>query len=87
MRALPDAGSLTLRATVTDVATGRQVGAGRRCARDSDDVHTPRSRRCPPATTGSASRGSATSAGLADPVHGLVCVVDDAAPDVDPGVD
>jgi hypothetical protein len=23
-------------------------------------------------------------AGLADPVHGLVCVIDDAAPDVDP---
>ena len=39
MRALPDAGGLTLRATVTDVATGRRAAAID-LHRDSDDVHT-----------------------------------------------
>ena len=31
--------------------------------------------------------GVGVSAALADPVHSLVCVVEDAPPDVDPGVD
>ena len=44
-------------------------------------------RRCPPATTACASTPCGDSAGLADPVHGLVCVIDDAAPDVDPAID
>ena len=39
VRALPDAAGLTLRATVTDLATGG-VGGRSPCSRDADEVHT-----------------------------------------------
>jgi pimeloyl-ACP methyl ester carboxylesterase len=86
VRALPDAGGLTLRATVTEVASGRPV-ATVDLQRDSDDVHTG---EVPPLPAGDYRlrvEGVGVSAGLADPVHSLVCVVEDAPPDVDPGVD
>lgn len=86
VRALPDAAGLTLRATLTDVASGRVAGS-LVLARDSDDVHTA---ELPPVPAGDYRllvEGIDESAGLADPVHSLVCVVDDAPPDKDPAID
>ena len=84
--ALPDAGGLTLRATVTDVASGRVV-ASEVLRRDADDVHTGEvaaaaGRRLPAEVD-----GIDGSEGLADPVHQLVTVVDDIEPPVDPAVE
>ena len=58
VRALPDAAGLTLRATVTDVATGRVAGSIV-LRRDGDDVHTGELPPLPAATTGCGSRASA----------------------------
>jgi pimeloyl-ACP methyl ester carboxylesterase len=82
VRALPDAAGLTLRATVTDVATGRVVGS-MPLSRDADEVHTAEIPPLPPGDYRLRVEGTDGSAGLADPVHSLVCVVDDAEPDVD----
>jgi hypothetical protein len=85
VRALPDAAGLTLQATLTDVGSGRVAGS-LVLRRDSDDVHTG---ELPPVPAGDyrlVVQGVGDSAGLADPVHSLVCVVDDAPPDDDPGI-
>ena len=79
VRALPDAAGLTLRATVTDVATGRPAGEVV-LARDADDVHTGELAPLPAGDYRLRVEGADTSAGLADPVHSLVCVVDDREP-------
>ncbi len=79
VRALPDAAVLTLRATVTDVASGRLAGE-LVLTRDADEVHTG---ELPPLPAGDYRLrvdGIDASAGLADPVHSLVCVVDDVEP-------
>jgi hypothetical protein len=79
VRAFPDAAGLTLRATVVDVATGRPAGAIA-LARDADEVHIG---ELPPLPAGDYRlrvEGIDASAGLADPVHSLVCVVDDNEP-------
>jgi pimeloyl-ACP methyl ester carboxylesterase len=86
VRALPDAAGLTLRATLTDVADGRVAGS-LVLRRDGDEVHTGELAPVPPGDYRLLVEGVDESAGLADPVHSLVCVVDDAAPDVDPAVD
>jgi pimeloyl-ACP methyl ester carboxylesterase len=83
VRALPDTAGLTLRASVADVATGR-VAADLVLARDADDVHTG---ELPPLPAGDYRvrvEGIDVSAPLVDPVHTLLCVVADAAPDDEP---
>jgi hypothetical protein len=80
VRALPDAAGLTLRASVTEVATGR-VAAVTVLRRDSDEVH---SGELPPLPRGDYRLqvdGVDGSEGLADPVRSLVCVVADVEPD------
>jgi pimeloyl-ACP methyl ester carboxylesterase len=86
VRAWPDAAGLTLQATVTDVATSRVV-AEPLLRRDADEVHTV---EIPPLPAGDYRLrvgGVDTSAPLAEPVHTLLTVVDDAPPDVDPVID
>src|SRR5215203_428471 len=86
VRALPEAAGLTLRATVTDVATGqlvRSVVLGR----DADEVHIGEVAPLPAGDYRLRVDGIDGSEGLADPVHWLVTVVDDAEPDVDLAVD
>ena len=80
--ALTPAG-LTLRASAVDVATGRSAGDVV-LARDADEVHTG---ELPPLPAGDYRlrvEGIDVSAPLADPVHSLLCVVDDAPPDDEP---
>jgi pimeloyl-ACP methyl ester carboxylesterase len=86
VRALPDAGGLTLRATVTDVATG-QVLRSVVLARDADEVHTGEIAPLPAGDHRLRVDGIDGSERLADPVHSLVTVVEDAEPDVDLAVD
>ena len=86
VRALPDAAGVTLRATATDVATGR-IAASAVLQRDPDEVHTAELPPLPPGDYRLRVEGIEESAPLADPVHSVVCVVDDAPPDVDPGID
>ena len=86
VRALPDAVGLTLQAAVTDVATGQLV-ATLPLRRDADEVHTV---EIPPLPAGDYRLrvdGADGSEDLADPVHRLVTVVEDAAPDDDPALD
>ena len=52
--------------------------------RDSDEIHWAEFAPLPPGDYRLLVEGVGESVGLADPVHGLVCVVDDAVPDVDP---
>jgi pimeloyl-ACP methyl ester carboxylesterase len=80
VRALPDAGGLTLRATLTDVASGRVVAA-QVLTRDADEVHTG---ELPPVPAGDYRlevSGVETSEDLVDPVHAVVCVIEDAEPE------
>ena len=84
--ALPDAGGLTLRATVTDVASG-QVVASERLHRDADDVHTGEVAPLPAGDYRLMVDGIDGSEGLADPVHQLLTVVDDTEPAIDPAVE
>ncbi|MDQ3738651.1 MAG: hypothetical protein M3337_05725, partial [Actinomycetota bacterium] len=51
---------------------------------DADEVHHAEVPPLPPGDYRVRVEGVGDSVGLADPVHGLVCVLDDAAPDVDP---
>ncbi len=85
VRALPDTAGLTLQVSVTDVASGgvveRQI-----LRRDADDVHTGELRPLPPGDYRLRVEGIDESAPLADPVHSLVCVVEDAEPGDDPVV-
>jgi pimeloyl-ACP methyl ester carboxylesterase len=79
VRALPDTAGLTLRASVVDLASGRPAGAVV-LTRDADEVHTG---ELPPLPAGDYRLrvdGVDASAALADPVHTLVCVVDDDEP-------
>jgi pimeloyl-ACP methyl ester carboxylesterase len=83
VRALPDLGNLTLQVAVTSLATGQPFGAPMLMRRDSDEVHHA---ELPPLPAGDYRLrvdGAGESAGLPDPVHGLVCVIDDEAPDVE----
>jgi len=79
VRALPDRANLTMQATVTDLATGRDV-ASVPLQRDADDVHHGELAPLRPGDYRLRVEGVGDSAALADPVHGLVCVVDDDAP-------
>ena len=84
--ALPAAATLDLQLAVTDLSTGQSVGTPRPMRRDVDEVHHA---EVPPLPAGDyrlCVEGVGTSADLVDPVHGLVCVLDDAVPDVDPAV-
>lgn len=83
VRALPDGAGLTLQATVTDVATGR-LAASLVLQRDADEVHVAEFPPLPAGDYRLAVEGVDGSEGLADPVHSVVCVVDDAEPDDDP---
>jgi len=85
VRALPDVAGLTLRASITDLASGRVVEQ-QVLHRDSDDVHTGELRPLPAGDYRLRVEGIDESAPLADPVHSLLCVVDDVAPDDDPAV-
>src|SRR5215216_1719058 len=83
VQALPDAAGLTLRASAVDLATGRPA-ASVVLARDADEVHTG---ELPPLPAGDYRvrvEGIDLSAPLADPVHSLLCVVDDAPPADEP---
>jgi pimeloyl-ACP methyl ester carboxylesterase len=84
LRALPERANLTLQASVTDLATGGPATAPMLMRRDDDEVHHVEVPPLPPGDYRVLVEGVGDSAGLADPVHGLVCVVDDAAPDEDP---
>jgi pimeloyl-ACP methyl ester carboxylesterase len=84
LRALPDRANLVLQATVTDVATGRPALAPLVMHRDADDVHQVEVPPLPPGDYRITVEGAGDSTALADPVHGLVCVLDDEPPDVDP---
>lgn len=77
VRALPDRASLTLVATVTDLATERPAMPPVELHRDSDEVHSAALPPLPPGDYRVAVQGAGSSAGLVDPVHGLVCVVED----------
>ncbi len=84
VRALPDAANLTLEASVVDVATGQPARPPVTMRRDGDDVHHA---EVPPLPAGDYRlrvEPVGDSAGLVDPVHGLVCVLDDRVPDDDP---
>jgi pimeloyl-ACP methyl ester carboxylesterase len=84
LRALPDRANLILQATIIDVATGRPAIEPVVMLRDADDVHHA---EVPPLPAGDyriTVDGLGDSAALADPVHGLVCVLDDDPPGVDP---
>jgi pimeloyl-ACP methyl ester carboxylesterase len=84
LRALPDRANLTLQASVIDLATGRPALEPMTMRRDGDDVHHAEVPPLPPGDYRVLVEGRGDSAALADPVHGLVCVVNDAPPDVDP---
>ena len=64
---------------------GRRRADGR-LRRDADEVHHAEIAPLPAGDYRLRVEGVGDSAGLADPVHGLVCVVDDAEPDVDPSI-
>jgi hypothetical protein len=84
LRALPERANLTLQASVTDLATGALATPPIAMRRDGDEVHHA---EVPPLTPGDyrvSVEGIGDSVGLADPVHGLVCVFEDVIPDVDP---
>jgi pimeloyl-ACP methyl ester carboxylesterase len=84
LRALPDRANLVLQATITDVATGRAAIAPVPLHRDADEVHAAEVAPLPPGDYRITVEGVGDSAALADPVHGLVCVLQDEPPDVDP---
>jgi pimeloyl-ACP methyl ester carboxylesterase len=84
LRALPDRVNLTLQATVTDIATRRSAIEPVLMRRDADDVHHAEVPPLPPGDYRIAVEGTGDSAALADPVHGLVCVLDDEPPEIDP---
>lgn len=84
LRALPDRSNLTLQASVVDLATGHLATAPMTMRRDADEVHHAEVPPLPPGDYRVRVEGVGDSEDLADPVHGLVCVLDDVAPDVDP---
>jgi hypothetical protein len=86
VRALPDRPNLTMQVAVTSVATGQPVGSPTVMRRDADDVHHAEIQPLPAGDYRLRVDAIGDSAGLADPVHGLVCVIDDEAPDVDPAI-
>jgi pimeloyl-ACP methyl ester carboxylesterase len=84
LRALPDRANLTLQASITDLSTGHLAIDPVIMSRDPDDIHHA---ELPPLPAGDyriAVQGVGDSATLADPVHGLVCVLDDSPPENDP---
>lgn len=74
---LPDTANLDLVATLVDLGTGQAVGAPTPLQRDQDDVHHVELAPLPPGDYRITIEGTGKSAGLADPVHGLVSVVGD----------
>ncbi len=86
VRALPDAAGLTLQATVTDLATGRLAGS-LMLQRDADEVHGVEFPPLPAGDYRLAVEGVDGSEGLVDPVHSVLCVVEDSEPDDDPAPD
>jgi hypothetical protein len=80
-KVLPDAANLELVATLVDLGRGRPVAEGVALRRDADEVHH---LELPPLAPGDYRirvEGAGTSAGMADPVHGLVSVVGDEPDD------
>ena len=77
LRALPERANLTLQASVTDLATGAPAIPPVTMRRDGDEVHHAEVPPLPPGDYRVRVEGVGDSAGLADPVHGLVCVLDD----------
>jgi hypothetical protein len=67
-------------ATITDLATGQLVAAPLPLRRDSDDIFTLQHPPLPPGDYRLRVEGVGTSAGIADPVHGLLSVVGDVDP-------
>jgi pimeloyl-ACP methyl ester carboxylesterase len=84
LRALPERANLTLQASITDLATGGPAVPAVTMRRGGDEVHHAEVPPLPPGDYRVRVEGVGDSAGLADPVHGLVCVLDDVVPDVDP---
>lgn len=84
VRALPDRANLTLQATITDLATGRVVAMPAIMRRDADDIHHAELAPLPPGDYRLRVEGVGDSSALADPVHGLVCVVVDDDPGDEP---
>ncbi len=87
LQALPERANLILQASVTDLATGAPAIAPVTMRRDADEVHHAEVPPLPPGDYRVRVEGVGDSARLADPVHGLVCVLDDVVPDVDPAAD
>jgi hypothetical protein len=81
VRALPDGANLTLLASVTDLATGLDVGTPITLNRDADDVHHGEIAPLPEGDYRLSVVGVGDSARLVDPVHGLFCVVPDLEPE------
>jgi hypothetical protein len=81
VRALPDRSQLTLQATVTDAATGRDVVPAVALHRDADEIHSIELPPLPPGDYRLTVRGAGESIELVDPVHGLLCVFSDAEPE------
>ncbi len=81
VRALPDGANLTLLASVTDLATGLDVGTPLTLNRDADDVHHGEVPPLPEGDYRLSVVGVGDSARLVDPVHGLFCVVPDLEPE------
>ena len=79
-KVLPDAALLDLVATFTDLATGQPIAAPTPLRRDSDDIFTLEHPPLPPGDYRLRVEGVGTSAGIADPVHGLLSVVGDLEP-------
>jgi pimeloyl-ACP methyl ester carboxylesterase len=79
-KVLPDASLLDLAATFTDLATGQPIAAPTPLRRDSDDIFTLEHPPLPPGDYRLRVEGVGTSAGIADPVHGLLSVVGDLEP-------
>jgi pimeloyl-ACP methyl ester carboxylesterase len=84
LRALPERANLTLQASITDLASGGPAVPPVTMRRDGDEVHHAEVAPLPPGDYRVRVEGVGDSAGLADPVHGLVCVLDDVGPDIDP---
>ena len=87
VRALPTAMNLDLQLVVTDLATERPAHAPLSMRRDADEVHDV---EVPPLPAGDYRlhvEGVGTSRELVAPVNGLVCVLADRPPDVDPATD
>jgi len=84
VRAFPAGSNLDLTLVVTDLSTQRAAAPPMPMRRDADEVHHAEVAPLPAGDYRVCVEGSGPSATLVDPVHGLLCVLDDVVPDVDP---